>query len=134
MGGLKIVLQNSIFPLLIFGIKWWQFLENDMDHVLYCKLTVCGKSLSLPKLSNPELCTNPWKSLEHHTWWSWWWFNIATYIVRLSSEASIKMDGDTSSTFILELVVTKDTKLCPKSTLKNIFKSWKFCNGFPQNH
>ena len=53
-------------------------------------------------------------------------------IVRLSSEASIKMDGDTSSTFILELVVTKDTKLCPKSTLKNIFKSWKFFNGFAQ--
>ena len=40
-------------------------------------------------------------------------------IVRLSSEASIKMDGDTSSTFILELVVTKDTKLCPKSTFSN---------------
>ena len=27
--------------------------------------------------SNPELCTNPWKSLEHHTWW--WWFPVQSF-------------------------------------------------------
>ena len=57
-----------------------------MDHVLYCKTDSLWEIFCHCQ-SNPELCTNPWKSLEHHTWWSWWWFNLSSdFPLRLASK------------------------------------------------
>ena len=51
------------------GDNFW---KNDMDHVLVANWQPVGNLCHCQ--SNPELCTNPWKSLEHHTWW---WFPTA---------------------------------------------------------